>query len=272
LYEYESFSYLREKNEPLNKNQHTYEALLELQKDMSEAEFKKQYCQDPEESKSGFFKEDDITYISEFDLPVMSRYISVDRAESVSDGADDRAIAVTGWSVDEDEIERQVLLDGAFGKWNIYDLCEQIINLMSKFRDAEVWIEEPKDGFVSTVLKREILKVNIKLRREGRAQLTNTIRTYTPPTNRSKQHKISLADQPIEQHLWKVCKSCDSGFLEQWKKELLAFNPNKRYQTDNCIDASFSTFLFAQPKRVKSGERAVTKRMKKAKKNKTWRF
>lgn len=271
VYEYDGLRYERQANEPLNANQHSYEQLKALQKDMSKKEFKKQYNQDPENSEAGTFHKEDITFISEFDFPEMEKYISVDRAESVSDGSDDRAIAVTGWSVDEREIEHQVLLDGRFGKWDIYGLAESIISLMMKYRDAAVWIEEPKGGFVSTVLKAEVMKINAKLRREGKRQLTNSIHTYTPPTNRTKQHKISLAIQPIEQHLWKVSKSCDSGFLAQWTKELLAFDPTKKHQRDNCIDAAFSTFLFSSPKRIKSGEREVTKRVKKLKKNKTWR-
>lgn len=271
VYEYEDLVYNRPANEPLNENQHTYEQLMALQKDMSKKEFQKQYNQNPENSEAGTFHKEDITYISEFDFPEMEKYISVDRAESISDGADDRSISVVGWSIDEKEVERQVLIDGRFGKWDIYGLVESIISLMLKNRDASVWIEEPKGGFVSTVLKAEILKVNAKLRAEGKRQLTNPIHTYTPPTNRTKQHKISLGIQPIEQHLWKVSKSCDSGFLEQWKKELLRFDPMKRNQIDNCIDASFSTFLFATPKRVQSGERVVTKRVKRHKEAKTWR-
>ncbi len=273
IYTFEDFYYKRAANEPLNVNQHTYDQLQAIKRDMTEAEFNKQYCQNPEVSKSGVFKEEDITFISEFDFPPMRKYIAVDRAESLKDGADDRAVAVTGWSIDEEEVERQVLLDGRYGTWNIYELCENIIIMMMRYRSAEVWIEEPKDGFVSTVLKNEILKINVKLRKEGKTQMSNPIRTYTPPTNRSKQQKISIAMLPIEQHLFKVSKECDSGFYEKWKKELLAFDPEKRHQKDNCIDASFSPFLFAVPVRVKTGERVTTsKRIKKLKKDKGWRF
>lgn len=270
-YRYEDFYYYRKALEPLDIRKHTRKQLERKRRDMGSSAFEKQFNQTVENPETGYFSKEDITFISEFDLPEMAVYISVDRAESVSDKADDRAIAVVGWSVDEDETERQVLLDGRHGKWGLYEIVDNIIFLMMRYKDAEVKIEEPKGGFLSTALNKEVLRRNAKLRQEGRELITNPVDSYLPPSNRTKQYKISLGKQPIEQHLFKVCKSCDSGFYKQWRKELLMFDPNKRQQMDNCIDASFSTFLFATPKRIKSGERAVTKRIKKHKRDKVWR-
>jgi hypothetical protein len=271
LYEYEDFTYKRVANEPLNSNMHTFEQLQALQKDMSKAEFKKQYNQDPSESESGLFKKEDLTYISEFDLPDENLYISVDRAESSKDTADNRAVAVVGLSHDESEVERTTLHDGRHGMWNIYGLCEQIILMAVKFPEAQIWIEEPQDGFVSTVLKRAILIENVKRRAKGLRQITNPVRTYTPPTRETKQYKIGLLLHPVEQHLFKISKGCDSGFYKQFEKELLAFNPMKRHQSDNCIDATSSVYLFGVSKKVTSGSRKTTLKPKTRKLSKVWR-
>ena len=52
------------------------------------------------------FKEEDITYIADVDLPEQNFYILVDNAESIKDTADDRAIAVEGWRLSFNRVHR----------------------------------------------------------------------------------------------------------------------------------------------------------------------
>lgn len=252
LYEYEDFKYLRRKDEILpNRYYKTEEDISILKRSLSSAEFQKQYNQDTEEAETGHFKEKDITYIADIDLPEQNFYISVDNAESLKEKADDRAIAVTGWSIDIENIEMTVLMDGKRGKWDVYGTSRQIIELMVKYPKADVYIEEAGGGItLLVVLKKELLIENTKRRLANKPIVNNAINGYTPPQKISKQAKIKdYMTAPFEQHQIKIHKSCDSDFEKQFKKELLRFNPAKKQQTDNCIDAVASSFLFANPKK-----------------------
>lgn len=271
-YRYEDFYYYRKANEPLDPRKHTYKQLIKKRRDLGEVEFQAQFNQDVEESESGFFCKE-VTWISDFDLPPMSQYISVDTAESKKETADDRAIVVEGWAVNEHEEEIQILLDGWHGKGDVYDVCEQIIRMMLKFPDADVFIEGAGGGLtLGVVLEKEVMKANARLRAEGKTPLTNAINVYAPSTQITKQSKISMMRAPFENHTFKIYKGCDRAFFEQFNKERLRFDPHKKQQKDNCIDAAASPFLFAVPKRIEDGERVATKRVHKAKRNKTWRL
>ena len=252
LYEYEDFKYLRRKDEILpNRYYKTEEDISILKRSLSNTEFQKQYNQDTEEAETGHFKEKDITYIADIDLPEQNFYISVDNAESLNEKADDRAIAVTGWSIDIENIEMTVLMDGKRGKWDVYGTSRQIIELMVKYPKADVYIEEAGGGItLLVVLKKELLIENTKRRLANKPIINNAINGYKPPQKISKQAKIKdYMTAPFEQHQIKIHKSCDSDFEKQFKKELLRFNPAKKQQTDNCIDAVASSFLFANPKK-----------------------
>ena len=77
---------------------------------------------------------------------------------------------------------------------------------------------------------------------------------------------------PHEQHRIKIYKGCDIDFEKQYKKELLRFDPTKKQQTDNCIDAVSSGWLVATPKKqiVKVEKSNIPKR-KKQKNSRKWR-
>lgn len=252
VYEYEDFYYLRKKGEILpNKNHKTQDSVDKLRKSMGKKEFEKQYNQNVTVAESGHFNKDDITYITDIDLPEQNLYISVDTAESLEEGADDRAVSVLGWSIDIDEIEMTVIMDGKRGKWDVYGVSEQIIELMGRYKKAPVHIEGAGGGItLEVVLKKEILKANAKLRAKGKMPLSNGVNVYKPNNQISKQAKIKdFMTAPHEAHQIKIHKSCDQDFQKQYKKELLRFDPEKKQQTDNCIDSVASSWLFASPKK-----------------------
>lgn len=267
IYQYEDFYYHRKAGEILpNLHYKTREDVDFLKKSISKKEFEKQYNQKVTIEKTGHFKEEDITYISDIDLPEQNFYILVDNAESLSDSADDRAIAVEGWSIDEANIEMCVIMDGKRGKWDIYGTSRQIIELAIKYPKAEICIEEAGGGIsLIVVLKKEILIENTKRRLKGKNPITNSIKGFKPPREISKQVKIKdYMTAPYEQHQVKIHKSCDLDFQEQFKKELLRFDPSKKQQTDNCIDAVASGWLVASPKKsVKKEKTEIIKRNKK---------
>lgn len=247
---YGDFEYIREANEPLNPLVHTHEQITQLEREMGKKEFRKQYMQDPENKESGHFSREDITYITDIDLPEQNVYISVDTAESTESSADDRAMAAVGWSIDDEAIEQQVIMDGKRGKWDVYGVCEHLIELMMKFPHAAVQIEGAGGGItLEVVLKKEILKANAKLRAKSRDLIQNDVTVYKPNNKISKQSKIKYMTAPYENHTIKIHKGCDTDFQEKYIDELLRFDPERKGQKDNCIDCVSSTWLFAVAKR-----------------------
>jgi len=247
---YRDFTYEREANEPLNALVHTHTQITQLEKEMGKKEFRKQYMQDPENKESGHFKKEDVTYITDIDLPSQNIYISVDTAESTQTSADDRAMAVVGWSINDEAIEQQVVMDGKRGKWDVYGVCDHLIELMMKYPNADVQIEGAGGGItLEVVLKKEILKANAKLRAKNRDLIQNGVTVYKPTNKISKQAKIKYMTAPYENHTIKMHKGCDTDFKEKYIDELLRFDPERKGQKDNCIDAVASTWLFAVAKR-----------------------
>ncbi len=272
IYEYDDFKYIREPNTPLDAKKHSAESLHRKKREMGSKEYQKQMQQDVENSATGHFKEEDFTFITDIDMPRVNKYISIDNAESLQEGADDRAIGVVGWSINEEGIEMQIIIDGKRGKWDVYGTCENIIELMIKHRDAEVWIEGAGAGItLEVVLKKEIAKVNAKLRREAKEPLINGVTVYPTNTKISKQSKIKYMTAPIENHTFKIHKSCDTDFKSQFIKEARKFDPERKHQKDNCIDCISSTWLFAVAKKNFASEKSITSNTRSRKKSKKWR-
>jgi hypothetical protein len=273
-YEYEDFKYFRPAGEILpNRNYKTHEEIELLKRGVSKKEFEKQYNQNVSVAETGHFKKEDITYIADIDLPEQNFYILVDNAESIKDGADDRAIAVEGWSVNEENIEMCVIMDGKRGKWDVYGTSRQLIEMMVKFPDASVWIEEAGGGItLIVVLKKELLIENTKRRAKGKPPIKNGINGFKPPREISKQVKIKdYMTAPHEQHQIKIYKGCDIDFEKQYTKELLRFDPSKKQQTDNCIDAVSSGWLVAIPKKTIVKEVKKIAKRHKPKNSSKWR-
>jgi hypothetical protein len=274
LYEYEDFSYFRKAGEMLpNPKFKTKEDLELFKKSTSNKEYQRQYNQNVTVAETGHFKKEDITYIADIDLPEQNFYILVDNAESTKDGADDRAIACEGWSVNEENIEMCVIMDGKRGKWDVYGTARQLIEMMIKFPDAAVWIEEAGGGItLIVVLKKELLIENTKRRAKGKPPIKNGINGFKPPREISKQVKIKdYMTAPHEQHQIKIYKGCDIDFEKQYKKELLRFDPSKKQQTDNCIDAVSSGWLVAIPKKTIVKEVKKIAKRHKPKNSSKWR-
>lgn len=274
LYEYEDFKYFRAAGEILpNRNYKTHEEIKLLKRSVSKKEFEKQYNQNVTVAETGHFKKDDITYITDVDLPQQNQFIILDNAESTSDSADDRAIAVEGWSIDESNIELVVIMDGKRGKWEPYETARQLLEMMAKFPEASVWIEEAGGGITMiSILKKELLVENTKRRAKGKPPIKNGINGFKPPREISKQAKIrDYMTAPHEAHQIKIHKGCDVDFQKQYKKELLRFDPAKKHQTDNCIDAVASGWLIATPKKNTIKEVQQVSKRRKKRKSTRWR-
>lgn len=276
IYEYEDFYYKRPAGEILpNRNHRTQESIDKLRISMGKKEFEKQYNQNVTVAETGHFNKEDITYISDVDLPEQNLYISVDTAESLEESADDRAIAVLGWSIDIEEIELVVIMDGKRGIWDVYGVADQIIELMGKYPKAPVHIEGAGGGItLEIVLKKQLLIENAKRRAKGKYPLTNGVNKYKPNNQISKQAKIKdFMTAPHEAHQIKIHKSCDQDFQKQYRKELLRFDPSKKQQTDNCIDSVASSWLFASPKKnvIAVKKQKKNRSSRKGKKSTKWR-
>jgi hypothetical protein len=164
IYTYEDFTYKREANELLpNRNYRTAQDVELLKKSTSIREFEKQYNQNVSVSETGHFKKEDITYISDIDLPIQNLYIHIDTAESLEASADDRAIVVVGWSKTFEDIEVQIVMDGKRGKWDVYGTSEHIIFMMIKYPKVPVFIEGAGGGItLEVVLKKRDTKDQCK--------------------------------------------------------------------------------------------------------------
>jgi len=252
LYTYEDFKYFRKKAELLpNRYYKSLQDVEILKRSIGRKEFEKQYNQNVIIEKTGHFKQEDITYIANIDLPQQNLYILVDSAESLKDSADDRAIGVLGWSVNSQNIELCVIMDGKRGKWDVYTTARYIIDMAIKFPDASIFVEEAGGGItLLVVLKKELLIENAKRREKGKIPITNPISGFKPPKTISKQAKIKDYMTPMhEQHQIKIYKGCDLDFEKQYKKELLRFDPSRKHQSDNCIDVVASSFLVCSAKK-----------------------
>lgn len=252
IYEVGNFKYEREPNEPLYEASLNYNQLMRKKIEMGKS-FEVQMQQNPEVSEAGFFEESSFTTITEFEIPEQNQYIFIDPAGSKSDSSDDRAIVVEGWSIDDRDMELVVCYDCDFGKWDMYEFCEHIISMMSIYPKADVLIESYGGGiFVEQALQREIAKRNAQLRAKGVPLLTNRVSSYPPSNKVSKEEKI-MSMHPYY-NLGQLRFRRSGRGMDQIKKELLAFDPEKKHNRDNCIDALSSGFAL-------EGKKVVAKRV-----------
>jgi len=238
-------------------------------------EFKRQYLQDAAVSEAGYFLEENYREVVDLEIPEQNVYILVDPAESEESSADDRGIVAVGKSVDASQIVKTVVMDGRRGLWDVYGTCEQIIYLMLKFPDAPVYIEGAGGGItLIKVLKKEILVYNAKAQMEGKEQIHNGVFSFKPDNQTSKNQGIKLMANPMEQGYLLFYKFMDADFKAQLKKELLAFNPERKGNTDNCIDPLSKSFILSDchPKiNLPPKPKAVRRHGKKYNQN-TWRI
>jgi len=224
---------------PLDEEEYGLDFIVKQRGSMSLSEFKKQYMQDPEISEAGYFLKEHTREVMDADLPEQELTIIVDTAESLEAAADDRAIGVYGKSTDASKIVKTVLMDGRRGLWDVYGVCKQIIVLALRFPDAKILIEGAGGGItLGTVLKTQILIYNAEAQKNSKPQVSNGIFVFKPDNQTSKNQRIKLISAPREQGYFLVHSGCDTDFKAQFSRELLAFNPEKKTNTDNCIDTA----------------------------------
>ncbi|STQ85764.1 hypothetical protein LS73_008830 [Helicobacter muridarum] len=237
-YKIGNFIYKREANEALFPKRHTIEQLALIKQTMGEYAFNAQYQQQPDDANGGFFDISDFSnhLISDFDIPKQKIYIFIDPAESTKDGSDNRAIVCVGISQNHNELPLIVLLDCFYGKWNHQEFIEQSFIMMSEYESAEVRIE-PKGGGITleSNLQKQILILNAQRQREGKRVLTNIIKTFKVPQNLSKHEKIATLLPAWNQNRLKIRKNARG--ISQIQQELRKYNPDRKANDDNCIDA-----------------------------------
>lgn len=238
VYEIGKFKYVREANTALFEKRHNLAQLESIKKTMGEYAFNAQYQQEPENASGGFF---DINYfdsnlISDFDVPKQKEYIFIDPAESTKDGSDNRAIVCVGISQKDYDAPLIIVMDCFYGKWNNDTFIEQSFEMMSKYPSAEVRIE-PKGGGITLTqtLQKQILSFNLERRNKGEMPLTNLILNFKVPQSLSKQEKIATLLPAYNQGNLKFRRN--GVGINQIRAELMKYNPDRKNNDDNCIDA-----------------------------------
>ncbi|MBZ7995176.1 hypothetical protein AVCANL279_07315 [Campylobacter canadensis] len=227
--------YEREANEPLFATKYDLATLERIKTEMGELEFSTQMLQEPYVSEVGFFEKEKLSFINDYEIPSQNDYIIIDSAESTSKTADDRAIVASGISINEDNQTLLIVKDILHGKWELEDFCENAITMMLRYPNAPVFIELAGGGIT---FHRELLKYinkkNTEFRRDGKAILTNIVQGFKPIIKESKNHQIQALAPLYNTGFLKFKHTCLNK--EQAIKELLAFDPAKKNNTDNVID------------------------------------
>lgn len=272
-YDFGDFHYERPALEPLFEEHENIEQLEKMRRAMGETKFATQYQQDPEVSDAGHFNESWFGEVSEFEVPEQNRFIKIDPAMSTKDNADNRAIDVVGYHVDDKEWEHKVLWDCWYGTWGLDEFVDYIIMAMVNYPDASVLLESSGGGLlVSQMLKKEILRRNVQLKEMGKAMIKNTITVYTPSNKVSKNQKIMAGFIEWETGRCKFRRGANG--IEQMKKEYLRFDPDKEHNRDDCIDAFHSGEEYCYPKRktAQRKETEIRRRMGSGTSKGKWRF
>lgn len=261
-YQIGDFCFEREANTPLFPARHDKTQLLELKQRMGDDEFSGQYQQVPQSSEAGFFLLENFKIIASYEQKPQNEYIFIDNATSLNVKADNRAVVVIGVEKTEQNLSRFVVKDCFFGVFDEEKMCEVIIEALIKYPKARAFIESDGGGLVlERLLNKQIVLINDKLKRQNQPLISNLISTY--PANRkiSKIEKIK-ALKPYYNSGHLVFLQNASG-LTQIKTELLAFNPEKPFRKDDCIDAIASCVnsdeVFAPPLKDFNPQKEQTK-------------
>lgn len=259
-YEYDGFKYERKKNEPLFALKHSLEQLKDLKKQMGDDEFSTQYQQEPQASEAGFFEAVYFKEIASFDMNEHNEYIFVDNALSVETTADNRAIIVLG--VDRMQgNERYIVKDCLYGIWDEEKTCLNIIESLLSYPKAKLFIENDGGGILLyRLLLKEIVRVNERLKQQGKDLISNEIKTYNANRKLSKVEKIK-AIKPYYNSGFLVFLN-KARNLHQIKKELLAFNPAKPFRKDDCIDCIASAIAMSEVYAPQSEENKAKQRQR----------
>lgn len=235
IYEIGDYSYKREANTALFPQRHSLQELENLKQQMGEDEFSTQYLQEPQVSESGYFEAAYFKAIPPYELGRHESYIFVDNAQSLNEKADNRAIVVVAVEHYKEHV-RYVCKDCFYGIWSEEQTLQELISAMRDNPSAKVFIESDGGGLtLFRLLEVELVKVNTQLKQRQQELILNEYKTYTPSRKIAKVEKIK-AMRPFYNTGFLVFLHNARG-LGQLKKELLAFNPQKPFRKDDCIDA-----------------------------------
>ncbi|HIP31419.1 MAG TPA: hypothetical protein EYG86_01515, partial [Crocinitomicaceae bacterium] len=92
IIQYNEMKVIRPPLTPLDAEEYGLDYLVQQRTELGEIDFNKQYLQIVDVPKVGFFKEEDITYLTDIELPEQSLFIIADPAESTKKTSDDRSI------------------------------------------------------------------------------------------------------------------------------------------------------------------------------------
>ena len=246
IYKIGSFSYIREAGEPLFKSRHSLSDLERLKQEMGEDDFQTQMQQEPQARETGFFDINNFTQIASYELNGCNDYIFIDNAESLSLKADDRAIVVVG--VDNFEnLPRYILKDCIAGIFDESEMCRNIIEMALKYKDSKIFIEGAGGGLMLyRLLQKEVLRVNEKLKNQGKMPITNQIETYPTIKEISKMQKISSIKPYLNTGYLRYLGTALG--IDKVKKQLSSFNPEKPHKKNDCIDALSTALYFKECK------------------------
>ena len=263
------FSYFRKKGEALFPQRHTEAQLEHLRLQMGNDEFSSQYLQEPLITSGGYFDEQYFSYIWGYEIGKVNTYIFVDNALSLKSSADNRALCVV--SVESyNENVRYIVQDVLFGVWSEENTIKHILELKSQYKTAKTYIESEGGGLIlHRLILSELAKFNQKAKEQGLELLSEDIFCYTPSRKISKVDKIK-AMRPFYNTGLLVFNHNARG-LEQFKKELFSFNPDKPFRKDDCIDACASALIHSDVKAPLSESEAVNL-PKHRQKARTWRI
>ena len=230
------FSYERGAGEPLFPAKHDDEHLKTLKIQMGEDEFSTQYQQEPQAAEAGYFLLENFKTIPSFEMKNQNEYIFFDGAVALNARADNRALVVVGVENAGENSARYVLKNCFYGIWDEMQTCEHIIETLIAYPQAKCYIESDGGGVIlHRLLQREIVRVNENLKRQNKPLISNIIEVYPASRKISKVEKIK-AMRAFYNSGSLVFLSQAFG-LNQIKKELLSFNPEKPFRKDDCIDA-----------------------------------
>lgn len=228
------FSYEREALEPLWEAKHDAAAIEKLK--LLGEEYQVMYLQNPEVPDGGYFEEEQLRDINDFEIVRDTEFILVDPAMSSSEKADDRGIVAENWWMDEDSIERVVMMDAWRGNWDLDEFVDNIINAMILYPQSTVVIMKLGGGeWTHQTLLKKLAQVNTARRQKGENLISNDIVYYTEPTTMSKADRIikALPYAKSGQIYIRKNANCKDEFIKQWK----AFDPAKiKNQKNDLLD------------------------------------
>lgn len=233
-YKMGSFEYTREAKSALFDKRHSVADLEHLKLQMGEDEFSTQYQQEPQAREAGFFESSYFKRIPSYEVGNTNDYIFVDNATSLNQSSDNRAIVCIGIERVE-KLDRYIVKDCLFGIWSEEQTIENLIDTMLLYPSAKVYIESEAGGAtLHRLLQKEVILINQGLKQKGKNLISNSMECYTPSRKISKVEKIK-AMRSYYNTGYLVFLNSARG-LSQIETELLAFNPQKPFRKDDCID------------------------------------